>query len=218
VKIVSISDIHVSDENRKRQIDLPEGDLLIVAGDLTAIGTLAQLQAFNRYLESQSGKFTYKPLVIAGNHDFVLESNREEAVRSLTAATYLQDEFIEIDGIKFYGSPWTPPFYDWAFMKGGPEARERWDLIPEGLDVLITHGPPLNILDFCGTHVGCAELLDVVTNELSSPPQFHVFGHIHEGYGDYINKNTQFFNVAICNERYIAVHPATVFEVMPQRK
>lgn len=214
MKVVAISDIHISDAHQKREIDLPEGDLLIVAGDLTSTGTQSQLAAFNSYLEKHKSKYTYKPLVIAGNHDFALERDPETAIEILTAADYLEDALVEIDGIRIWGSPWTPTFFDWAFMKDrGSEIREMWDMIPENLDLLITHGPPWGILDFCGSHAGCSDLLDIVTKKLSSAPRFHVFGHIHEGFGSHETERTRFLNVSVCDVHYHAVNEPTVIEL-----
>lgn len=214
MKLVAISDIHISDAHQKREIDLPEGDLLIVAGDLTSTGTPAQLVAFNNYLEKHKSKYNYKPLVIAGNHDFALEQNPDEAIDILTAADYIEDALVEIGGVRIWGSPWTPTFFDWAFMKDrGSEIREMWEMIPENLDVLVTHGPPWGILDFCGSHAGCSDLLDIVTTKLTTAPRFHIFGHIHEGFGSHETEKTQFLNVSVCDEHYHAVNKPTVIEL-----
>jgi Icc-related predicted phosphoesterase len=65
----------------------------------------------------------------------------------------------------------------------GTAAREYWDLIPDGLDVLITHGSPFGILDQeepSGEHLGCAELLKAVEDKKT---KVHIFGHIHGGAG-----------------------------------
>lgn len=193
---------------------MPEGDLLIVGGDLTNTGTPKQIGIFNAYLERQAPKFKHKPLVIAGNHDFLFQREREQAVEALTAGNYIEDEVVEIEGVKIYGSPWTPTFFDWAFMKDrGEPIRKMWEMIPEGLDILVTHGPPKGVLDFCGQHVGCDDLLDIVTNRLERPPRYHIFGHIHEGYGKRSSVKTEFLNVSICNEHYVPVNSATTFEI-----
>jgi hypothetical protein len=99
-----------------------------------------------------------------------------EARAVLTAATYLQDEFAEIAGLRMWASPWTPTWGEWAFMRDrGPSIREKWQLIPEGLDLLITHGPPAYICDrtLGGEHVGCEDLREIVE---ARRPRLHVFG------------------------------------------
>lgn len=208
MRVVAISDTH------NHEPLLPEGDLLVVAGDITQTGTEKQIASVNDYLAREAPKFKHKPIVVAGNHDFLFETDRERAKQILSAATYLEDEEITIDGFKIYGSPWTPTFFDWAFMKDpGPDLRELWNRIPEGVDLLITHGPPYKILDFCGKNVGCSDLSEVLATKLKYPPRFHVFGHIHESHGCYTTQSTKFYNVSICNEHYVPVNPVTVFEI-----
>ncbi len=209
MKVVAISDTHL------READLPDADLLIVGGDVTSIGTAEQVAQFNSYLKSQAHKFKHKPLVIAGNHDFLFQQKRDLAETLMESAIYVEDRLIEIDGVRIYGSPWTPTFGNWAFMKDrGNPIRDVWDSIPEKLDILVTHGPPVGILDYCRAgHVGCEELLKVVQRELNHPPRFHVFGHIHEGYGRHQTDSTTFLNVAVCNFRYQLANAPTVFEV-----
>ena len=117
-----------------------------------------------------------------------------------------------IDGVKFYGSPWQPWFYDWAFkFERGPEIRAKWDLIPEDTDVLITHGPLFGIGDLTahGDQAGCHDLLEVVEK---IKPAIHIFGHIHEGYGVTSNGVTTFINASICDHLYQPVNPPIVYE------
>ncbi len=105
-----------------------------------------------------------------------------------------------IDGVRFYGSPWQPWFYDWAFnLERGPEIRAKWDLIPEGIDVLITHGPPYGIGDLIARsdNAGCQDLLEVVEK---IKPKVHVFGHIHEDYGITSNGVTTYINASSCGQ------------------
>ena len=76
----------------------------------------------------------------------------------LSNALYLEDSGIEIDGVRFWGSPWTPNFMDWAFMLDRDELLyQKWKAIPEHTDVLITHGPPKGIGDLVAMH-GCLYL------------------------------------------------------------
>ena len=120
----------------------------------------------------------------------------------MSGVTYLQDEATTIMGLKFYGSPWQPRFFDWAFNadRGKPLA-DIWAKIPEDTDVLVTHGPPFGILDqtWRGEKVGCQDLLARVR---IIRPRFHLFGHIHEGYGAFQNESTVFLNGSICDLNY----------------
>jgi Icc-related predicted phosphoesterase len=117
-----------------------------------------------------------------------------------------------IDGTKFYGSPWQPWFYDWAFnLQRCPEIRSKWELIPEGIDILITHGPPYGIEDLTarGDKAGCHDLLEVVEK---IKPRVHIFGHIHEGYGINAIDGTTFINANSYNHNYRRLNPPVVYE------
>jgi len=135
-RLVLISDSH----GFHADLTVPEGDILVHAGDLTMRGRLDELREANRWLACLPHPFK---IAIAGNHDFCFEEEPEEARRILTAAIYLQDDAVEVGGLRFWGSPWQPWFYDWAFnLKRGPALEEKWALIPEGLDVLVTMARP----------------------------------------------------------------------------
>ena len=169
-------------------------DLYELVGDLTMRGRLDELREANRWLACLPHPFK---IAIAGNHDFCFEEEPEEARRILTAAIYLQDDAVEVGGLRFWGSPWQPWFYDWAFnLKRGPALAEKWALIPEGLDVLVTHGPPAGILDKTddGRAVGCEDLMRRVQ---VVKPRLHVFGHIHEGRGALWRGDTLFVNASV---------------------
>ena len=86
--------------------------------------------------------------------------------------------------------------------------------VPSGLDVLVTHGPPLGILDrtYDGQHVGCEDLKRTVEDKR---PKLHVFGHIHEGYGVERAAATTFVNASLCDLSYRAVHAPVVMELAP---
>jgi hypothetical protein len=110
---------------------------------------------------------------------------------------------VDIDGLKIYGSPWQPEFFNWAFNlpRNGSELESKWNLIPEGLDILITHGPPWGVLDLAprGLNVGC-ELLSKRVMEVS--PKIHVFGHIHSSYGQKNFNGVEFINASVLGEDY----------------
>jgi Icc-related predicted phosphoesterase len=151
--------------------------------------------------------------VIAGNHDFCFERDRERSEAELTHCIYLQDEEVEVAGLRFYGSPWQPWFFDWAFnLRRGAEIRSKWNLIPAALDVLITHGPPFGHGDMTmrGEAVGCKDLLEVVEEV---KPRLHIFGHIHEGAGVSENDETTFINACTCDLQYEPVNAPVVFDL-----
>ena len=207
----------ISDTHGKRDyIQVPDGDILIHAGDITSRGETWQVEKFNHWL----GKLPHKhKIVIAGNHDFCFERN--QACRELiTNAVYLQDAAFEAAGFKFYGSPWQPWFHDWAFnLQRGPDILAKWKLIPTDTDILITHGPPKGHGDLVGRvlfadedpHVGCQDLLDEVTTRIK--PKLHVFGHIHEAYGRSTDGQTIFVNACNLDLGYKPVNPPLVVDL-----
>ena len=188
--LVLTSDTH----GRHRNLIVPDGDVFIHAGDITRFGgEIDDLVDFNDYLATLPHPHK---IVIAGNHDFCFERDNARSRSILTNATYLEDDGVSIDGVTYYGSPWQPVFLDWAFnLERGSALREKWAMIPEGTDVLITHGPPRGILDevFGGERVGCADLLERVRKV---NPKVHVFGHIHEARGMHEQDGTTFVNAS----------------------
>lgn len=211
MKLVLIADTH----NLHNQVKMPDGDVLIHAGDMTMEGRHYEVEAFIDWLKVQPYKHK---IVTAGNHDFLFERKPDLARHMLEyhGVHYLQDETVTINGIKFYGAPWQPWFFDWAFnLQRGAEIKEKWDMIPLNTNVLITHGPPRfadEILDkaYGNDHVGCEELSLAVDR---IKPYLHVFGHIHGGRGyEYIDK-TRFFNATVVNEAYKVIHEPYVIDL-----
>lgn len=204
--IVCISDTH----GAHRQINVPEADILIHAGDFSARSSIAGLTDFNNWLGNLPHRYK---IVIAGNHDSLFEMANIFARSFLTNAIYLQDSEVIIDHVKFYGSPWTPEFNHWAFMKQRGEMKYVWEKIPADVDVLITHGPPYGVLDKSGykkANMGCAYLGKAIE---TIRPKLHVFGHIHEGSGVEIREQTIFINAAIMNEHYKPVNEAVLVDL-----
>lgn len=210
-RFICISDTH----NRHEQIIIPEGDVLVHAGDATVRGTLGEIEDFLAWFSAQPHKYK---IFIAGNHDWLFEIDNKFA-RLLTAnfnITYLQDSAVEIEGLKIYGAPWQPRFFDWAFnLNRGAEIAEKWKLIPLDTDVLITHGPPHGILDevprlYSHENTGCEELRKKVD---TIKPRLHVFGHIHCGYGARKLFGTKFINAATCDEQYEPTQPPIVVDL-----
>ena len=223
MRIVCISDTHSLHEGMLYNI--PNGDILIHAGDCTNVGRQNEVREFIEWFQNIEG-FTYK-IFIAGNHDFAFE--REPTWLNLYLdpnilaehnVTYLEDGELEIVSsefsrpIKIYGSPWQPEFFDWAFNlpRNGDVLKSRWDDIPNNTDILITHGPPHGIRDFTPNNlqVGC-ELLRERVEVLK--PLLHVFGHIHGAYGLVEINGTVFANASTCTERYQPINKPLVFDL-----
>ena len=144
-------------------------------------------------------------------YDDRLHHNLVDPVSWLSNATYLMDEAVTVEGIRFWGSPWQPWFFDWAFnLQRGAEIRAKWDLIPLQTDVLVTHGPPVGHGDLTsrGDAAGCEDLMEVVRHVR---PRLHIFGHIHEGYGVTEEDGIAFFNASSCNLGDNPVNPPLVY-------
>lgn len=229
IKIVCISDTHTKTDN----LELPKGDILIHSGDFTFGGLKKEVIKFNKFLQKQD--FKYK-IVIAGNHELTFDEkynscpdnwrSKEESLSCtkikelITDCIYLENSGINIMGYNVWGSPYTPKFCNWAFMRErGSDIKQIWDLIPKNTDILITHGPPYGILDECDklynhgkiVHAGCEELLTAVTERVK--PKYHIFGHIHEQYGILSLNETTFINASICNLRYKPDNKPIVIEL-----
>ena len=242
IRFVCISDTH----GRHRKVNIPYGDVLLHAGDITNVGEPQQLEDFAAWMEQLP--HAHK-IVIAGNHDLTIdteyfknpknyehilgnkntsgdniqnkrEKNAEKGRKALCEApkskfTYLEDESeTVIGGYKIYGSPWQPEFFNWAFnLRRGEDCAKMWEKIPNDTDILITHGPPVGHGDKCksGHYAGCVDLLARITDHVN--PLFHVFGHIHEGYGATTNGSTVFVNASTCTFAYQPTNPPLVFDL-----
>lgn len=236
VRFVCISDTHSKTD---RIPDIPDGDVLIHAGDFTKICRRKEVKNFNDFLGTLPHRHK---IVIAGNHELTfdqqlmternshvfmsfasafegLKTNEWKDIRTLlTNCTYLEDSEIQVMGFRIYGSPWQPVFCDWGFnLPRGQPLLDKWNRIPEGTDILITHGPPLGHGDLAsnGCRAGCVELLSTVQRRVR--PKYHVFGHIHEGYGVTTDGQTMFVNAAICDVHYRPCNPPIVFDLPTPR-
>ena len=205
LRLVCLSDTH----DRHDALDVPAGDVLLHAGDFTGRGLPHQVEAFGAFLRRLPHRHK---VVIAGNHDFLFEGAPERARAMLGDVTFLEDSGARVEGLEVWGSPWQPRFHDWAFNldRGAPLAA-KWSLVPESVDVLLTHGPPHGVLDrtFHGLDVGCEELRDALPR---LRPKLHVFGHIHEAYGCREEGGTLFVNASNCDLRYRPVQPPVVVD------
>ena len=191
MKIFAISDTH----GKHEQVVIPQGtDMLIHAGDFSNTKLPAmnsnEVNLFLIWLEQQPVKYK---VIIAGNHDTSIESRfftkKDFKDRGII---YLEHELIEIEGIKIFGSPYTPEYHNWAFNRSRNKLGRIWDSIPDDIDVLITHGPPKGILDSASRgknlneHAGCSALLKRV---LKIQPKIHIMGHLHDNQ-DNLNNGT----------------------------
>lgn len=210
VKIACISDTH----NQHRNLIIPQCDVLVHAGDYSYTGDFQSLWEINQWFgELKKEGVCSEVVTVCGNHDFLYEKNPTLARSIMTNCIYLQDEPLEFMGYKWYGSPRTPFFCNWAFNEQrGRQIKKWWDRIPDDTQILITHGPPMGILDEVDRgvvnglelgreHVGCEELRKRV--DQLKDLKLHCFGHLHDNNGEYTDPNGKLFvNAAICTEEY----------------
>jgi hypothetical protein len=196
--------------------DVPPCDVLLVAGDVCPVQDHG-LERQRRWLETSFtdwlGGIEAGTIVgIAGNHDFVAQA--DPALMCSLPWRYLCDESVDAGGLRIHGSPWTPTFYDWAFMQDDPDLAAVWAAIPDDIDVLVTHGPPHGHADIAvhGLHCG-SETLTARLAELDRL-RLHVFGHIHEGGGirETLGAAT-LANVSYVDFDYRPAHPSAVFDL-----
>jgi len=227
IRFVCISDTHGKSEPLVSKELLPDGDVLIHTGDFTTMSTKEQIAHFNEFPGRVKHKYSHV-VVIAGNHEVMFDPswnnttlfgrrvNRfsaEEAKQLLTNCTYIEDELIELFGIKIYGSPWQPEFCDLGFnVTRGEHILKIWNKIPNDTDILMTHGPPLGIGDLCqpGGRVGCAELLTTIMDRVK--PKYHIFGHIHEDFGIWNDGVTTYINASFVDRFTFPVNKPIVFD------
>ena len=184
---------------------LPKGDVLIHAGDIIKLGfsdsQVNQLRDFIDWFSSQPHKYK---IFIGGNHDSILLAPGFTRIKHdpPTAATYLPEnmfylnnEMVEIEGYKFWGSPNTVAFFRMAFEEREDKLKEIYSEIPDDVDVLITHTPPLGVMDenSKGKNCGSVSLRERLT-EIT--PKVHVFGHVHHSYGHQYIGGTDCFNAS----------------------
>lgn len=227
VKIVAISDVHNLHYVMKHPV--PDGDILLIAGDVTVYGKLEEFEDFNNWLLKLPHRYK---VMIAGNHDCGLDEGMyptDDTVKKcrevITGIThYLNNSGVRLYGIKFWGVPETPEFFNWAFNTPRNEMDQVWKKVPKDTQVLISHGPPHNYGDIANCihtdkliRVGCKFQRDLVEDKKRLPKlQAVVCGHIHSGYGQYGiagRKDCYVYNVSTCNEQYRPVNKPVLFEL-----
>lgn len=189
-----ISILHLSDtHNRHRQLtNLPDADVIVHSGDFTMAGTEHEVMDFVNWFCDLP--YLYK-IVIAGNHDACLYGADISGLDK--NCYYLCHSSVNIEGINFHGIP--------MFVEDAITGNDRlyFQSIPQKADVLITHQPPLGVLDFDGIyHYGNADLLKKVEQ---IKPKLHLFGHIHSAYGIETLNGTTFSNAALIDEDYRSI-------------
>lgn len=221
MNITFISDTHSLHDS----IDMPlNGDVICHCGDLSNIGTAREVDNFMRWYSELDPPYK---ILIAGNHDISAEKARDRFLKSIPDnIIYLENNPVEINGVKFWGSPVTPEFgIGWAFnRKRGEDIKQIWDDIPDDTDVLLTHGPPYGVGDGIimadvgeDPHKGCEELMTRVDKVR---PKIHAFGHIHEARSIYHDpeKDVAFLNCSIVSRFMKVVNNPIKVNIDPETK
>lgn len=210
--IACVADLH------GQMPEIPDCDLVLVAGDLS----LSHGGDIFDEVRNLYDKFMpwcvalhergIKVIAIAGNHDFLFQKAPDIIPdKSGRVWTYLQDSGCTFKGLKIWGSPWQPPYYDWAFNLPEDELSRKWAQIPDDTDILMTHGPP----QYYGDQVGSSKAgsFTLLERLRTLKPKLHVCGHIHVGYGVYdMNGHTTVVNCAQVNMDYKLVNKPIIIE------
>jgi len=241
MKITHISDTH-NKHNQLNGL-LSGGDLLIHSGDISSLGRQSEVERFVKWF-NDIDNYTNKVFIAGNHdmtfdreillrdklahfegrdkndYDTSCSEGKPAWLEELLGihlrpnVFYLENNFIEIDQIKIWGSPITPSFgYGWAFNKDrGYDINQIWNWIPNDTDIVITHGP---IYGYCdrtsrgGLNVGCEQLYHRL-NEVR--PQLHFSGHIHEAYGYRHTDWGYAFNGCNCDLSYLVNNKPMTFE------
>jgi len=222
MKLVAISDTH----GDHKYLEIPECDILIHAGDFSFRGEFFEVRNFMLWFEKQPARYK---VCIAGNHELTFDSTQsqyQDAIRNLLAKhkeiIYLENEAITIEGIKFYGTPWTPYFCNWAFnglrdqdvaLKRGQSLTEIYSHIPEDTNIILCHAPPYNLVDRNqeGQCCGSMEMRKVV----DKMPLLYLYicGHVHEARGVEELGGVTFANVSSLGRDYKTIQPLAIFDL-----
>jgi Icc-related predicted phosphoesterase len=226
LKFVCISDTHCLHKYMEHPV--PDGDVLLIAGDMSNFGSVGELEGFNEWLGTLSHRYK---ICIAGNHDLGLDSSilkdtsYLQYLSCLTNVThYLEQYGCTIEGINIWGEPRQPEFFNWAFNVPRKGMREVWKKVPRDTHILLTHGPPLGYGDVTRDHVsgvpihvGCFYQAQLIEDEQRLPHlKAVVCGHIHEGYGSYpVNgrEDITVYNVSICNKHQKPWNKPVTFDI-----
>lgn len=236
MQIACVSDVH----GKLGAVKWPKADVLVLGGDM--LPNLSRVLNSDVFMQTMWLEETFAPVVhgmldrglynhvvmIPGNHDKIFAYKEKEARAILNRIRgsfhLLINEDVIIDGKVFWGSPMTPWFYghNWVFnfpdhnenfARARAHARNCWDLIPDDVEVLITHGPARDMLDECknGDRAGCPYLKDRLKNLKSL--KLHVCGHIHEAYGQMETDSRLSVNASVCTLAYKPTNEVQVVEI-----
>jgi len=192
MKIWHISDTHT----HERMLEVPDVDIVIHSGDFSNYRNFYENEPEAKTFLQWYGNLNIKhKILIAGNHDAfpAIAPQEFKELCDYYHINYLENESVNIEGINIFGSPLTPSFGNWYFMKARHKIGEYWKEVPDNTDILVVHGPPKGILDLSYSregvleYCGCKSLRNNILDRIK--PKFVCFGHIHNC-DDIINAGT----------------------------
>jgi Icc-related predicted phosphoesterase len=184
-------------------LKVPKGiDIVIYSGDCSnprdPYTNEPEVREFIDWYKELSPKYK---IYIAGNHDSSIEKKLvTKKDFEDNGIIYLENDYVTIEGIKIFGSPYTPNFGNWSFMRDRNKLDRFWrDAIHDNTDIVVTHGPPKGILDKSENRDGLMECCgdkSLLNKILEVQPAYHLFGHIHNG-GNIVNAGLQ--KLSVCD-------------------
>lgn len=211
MRILCMSDLH---GHLPRVDKLPDANLVLLGGDYCRDHTdrLWYETVFAQWV-GDIARRGMPVCSVAGNHDKLFQ-DEPTFPRSRFKWAYLEDDGIDLNGVKIWGSPWQPTYgYGWAFNLDEPQLAAKWELIPVDTQILLLHGPPHGYGDFSPygkVHTGSPSLLARIEQV---KPRLVVNGHIHSGYGIRQIGDTVVVNASLCDERYTPSNDIIVVEI-----
>jgi predicted phosphohydrolase len=209
MKIVGFADTH----GGHGSLHIPDGDMLVFAGDYTGMHSAAEFDNFIRWMASLPHPFK---IFMPGNHDWFIQWNLKPIRIKLQQLGICcpSSRLQVVGGLKVYGMPLVPQYGEWAFMvpDGSLRMRQACRSIPEGLDILVTHGPAHGILGMTkrGVDAGSHTLREAIDR---AKPRLHFFGHIHEAHGMVVHDGVIHANVSVNNHLYYITNQPIVIEL-----
>ena len=207
-------------------------ELLIICGDLIPLEIQRNMPLSRQWFETEFKVWAEslpveKVIFVAGNHDFWLERNDQDAhelFNSSNKVVYLKNEIyshistVDNKVYELFGSPYCHIFGNWAFMIAAKELKNKFKSIPEDIDLLITHDAPYGTSDIClegwsadGEHKGCPELRDAI---IEKQPRYCVHGHLHSvSHNGELLDSTVVYNTSMLNETYNIAYKPLILEI-----
>jgi len=214
LKLVIISDTH----NQHYKLDIPDGDILIHCGDYSNRGIKHEHDVFIDWFSEQPHKHK---ILVAGNHDIYIEQQDKDIIAEELLEKgifYLEESLVAINGVVFWGNPYTPTFYDWAFMLDRHAMRLKMAEILDTVDILVNHGMPYGTMDIApriNASVGCIDLKATIQRV---KPKLVCGGHLHSGHGVEQKDGVLYVNASVCTENYAPINKPQVIHYDSETK